>query len=406
MVQSQTVFSPYSNYGIGNISTTKNATLRAMGNSGYGFRDHTVINSTNPASYTEFDTLSFVFEGGAEFNSLKLSSSTGSETGYYTGLGYLQFGFPIWKYIKASVGITPMSNVGYNVITQVSDEITGNKEFRYQAQGGINDFYGGIAFQVWNFSIGANASYLFGTIDKAQVLAYPDSSNFLSIKLLDKSMVSAFSVNTGLQYYQKIADKMFLCVGVTYRPKMNLNTSTEYISYTFTESSSGTETIKDTISIASADKAPIVLPQKIGAGVMLKKLNRYKIQANFDWTEWSEYSTAIYPKGTMANAYNASLGFEYSPRTASVSSYWKWVKYRLGAYYGQTGIVIDDVNINQFGMTFGLSLPITRSLSSINVTMDIGNRGTVSNDLIQETCFNITVGFSLYDNWFYRIKYR
>ncbi|MDD3152921.1 MAG: hypothetical protein PHE45_08550 [Bacteroidales bacterium] len=402
---SQTVFSPYSNFGLGNMSNVRNASLRAMGNRGYAYNDNTVVNFSNPATYSAFDTLSFLVEGSIEFQSLTLSTSNYSETGYNTGFNQLQFGFPIWKYIKASIGLLPYSNVGYSVENEIIDDIVGKQTYKFEGEGGVNDFYGGLSFQYKNFAIGANVSYLFGSIDKTQALYYSDSSNFFNVKRIEQLALSSISLDFGALYNAKLSKDLFLSIGAVYRPQMNLNSNNSYVAYTFTESS-GTETLQDTIANDTYIKGSVIYPQKIGGGIMLKKLNRYKLLVNFDWTEWSKYESVMTKQGDLTDAYNASIGFEYSPRSATLSSYWKWVKYRMGAYYGKQAILLNDTEIDQFGITFGLGLPIVRSFSAVNLSLDLGIRGTVVNNLIQETYFTVTFGFSFYDTWFYRVKYK
>ncbi|MDR2084558.1 MAG: hypothetical protein LBP67_06150 [Bacteroidales bacterium] len=402
----QTVYSPYSNFGFGNMSDVRNPVLKSMGKSGYAYRDHTVVNSLNPASYTAFDTLSFLFEASFDINTLNLATSNYNESNTYVGLGQIQLGFPIWKYIKASVGLIPVSNVGYYVENKLIDDVTGSQLYQFKGTGGTNSFYGGLGFQLWDLSLGVNASYLFGNIDKSQALLYSDSAYFVNIKRIEQIAVSSVMFDIGAQYYTKIGKDLFLSLGVAYRPQQNLSSVSSKVAYTYMLNSSGDETLKDTIFVVKNSDVPVCLPQKIGAGVMLKKLNRYKVQANFDWTEWSKYQDISTSKGDLLNSVSASVGFEYAPRSSTASTYWKWIRYRLGAYYNKGNFSINDSNIHEFGMTFGVGFPIARSFSMVNLTLDIGNRGTKANDLIQETYFNFTVGFSLYDTWFYRIKYK
>ena len=407
-LHSQTTYSPYSNFGFGNLSDARNPVLKAMGKSGYAYRDHTVINSLNPASYTAFDTLSFLFEASAEINTLSLATTAHRERSTYGGLGHIQLGFPIWKYIKMSAGLAPISNVGYNVENKIIDTIVGNQTFKFMGKGGVNSVYGGLGFQLWDLSIGANVSYLFGNIDKSQALLFADSAHYLNTKRLAQIAVSAVMVDVGAQYYTKVADDLYLSIGAIYRPQLNLASKSSEVGYTYSISGSGSEVLKDTLFVKSnVDSiAQICFPQKIGGGFMLRKLNRYKIQANFDWTQWSKYEDITTGKGTLVNSISASVGFEYAPRRATSSTYWKWVRYRVGAYYAQDNFIVNDSKINQFGMTFGMGLPIARSFSMVNLTLDVGNRGTKANNLIQETYINFTLGFSLYDTWFYRIKYK
>ena len=78
------------------------------------YHDPASVNYINPASYTAFDSLSFVFQTGIISDFSHLSSSDASENTNYTSLSYLLFGFPVTKWWRSSVGFMPYSNVGYN----------------------------------------------------------------------------------------------------------------------------------------------------------------------------------------------------------------------------------------------------------------------------------------------------
>jgi hypothetical protein len=57
-------------------------------------------------------------------------------------------------------------------------------------------------------------------------------------------------------------------------------------------------------------------------------------------------------------------------------------------------------------MNFGLGLPITGSLSNVNIGLEVAKKGTTSNNLVQENYFNLSIGVTLNDKWFVRSKYR
>ena len=401
----QTVLSPYSNYGLGNMMNTRNAVIKALGKSSTAYRDFTVINYDNPASYTAFDTTSFVLDASLDIRSLSLNTSADQASNTYSSLGNIQFGFPISKKMKASIGLFPLSNVGYNISTYATNDTTGRKKYNYFAEGGVNNVYLGLGWGIGNFSIGANVSYLFGTIDKNQALLYPDSSYFFNIKILNETYINSFYGNLGIQYNKKIGKDYFVCIGASYSPQINLKTKESIASYSYTVSSD-VETIKDTIKLYENKGYHITMPQKISFGIMVKQLNRYKIITDFTWQDWSKYKSFTTNEKQLHDSYAISAGFEYTPRAATIANYLKWIKYRIGVYYEKTPLIINNSQIHQFGATIGMGFPIIRSASTINLTLDVGNRGTKSNNLIQETYLNFTVGFSLYDTWFYRIKYK
>ena len=70
--------------------------------------------------------------------------------------------------------------------------------------------------------------------------------------------------------------------------------------------------------------------------------------------------------------------------------------------YETTGLLIDAAGtganfsqVSDFGMSFGLGLPLGRRLSNVNLGFEFGKKGTTSNNLIQENYFNLRLGLSL-----------
>jgi hypothetical protein len=88
------------------------------------------------------------------------------------------------------------------------------------------------------------------------------------------------------------------------------------------------------------------------------------------------------------------------------------VVYRGGIRYEELGLQVsgDGINssdINEFGISFGLGLPIGRrsGFSNANLGFEYGQRGTQDAGLIRETFFNFSLGLSLNDTWFIKRKY-
>jgi hypothetical protein len=80
------------------------------------------------------------------------------------------------------------------------------------------------------------------------------------------------------------------------------------------------------------------------------------------------------------------------------------VAYRAGFNYKKLGLVIRDTEINEYGISFGVSLPIGLRLSNVNLGFEIGKRGTTDNNLVKENFYNFRLSLSLNDKWFKKQK--
>ena len=88
----------------------------------------------------------------------------------------------------------------------------------------------------------------------------------------------------------------------------------------------------------------------------------------------------------------------------SLNNYFQRVTYRAGINYQKTGLVINDTDINEYGISFGVSLPMGLKLSNVNLGFEIGKRGTTDNNLIEEKFYNFRLSLSLNDKWFRKQK--
>jgi len=101
-----------------------------------------------------------------------------------------------------------------------------------------------------------------------------------------------------------------------------------------------------------------------------------------------------------SNSNVISLGGFYLPKYNSIASYFDRVTYRAGFNYKKLGLVINETEIEEYGISFGVSLPLGLRLSNANLGFEIGKRGTTDNNLVKENFFNFKLSLSLNDKWF------
>lgn len=406
------VDSPYSMFGLGQVrEKTMSTRLQGMGGLANAMCDRSMINPGNPASYAMIDTLSFLFDAGVYAKSSTFSTSSLSETASCASLSYVTMGFALTNWWKTAVGVQPYSSVGYNILTSFYDEQVGKYIELFNGDGGLNQAFWGNAFRIGkHFSIGVNANYVFGDSKSTTTLAYPDSTYVICSRRSRDIMIRSFMFDYGLMYQGNLSKDLTLTVGATYNQKINLHgTQTIYIRSIEADDienlSSSTEYLIDTVSYVSDENATCTMPHGFGVGLALQSGNRWKIGADFNWTQWSAFERNGVNAG-LQDAWNVAVGGEFMPSSTSISGYWTRVSYRIGGYYGQTCIVKNGHSINKMGVTAGLSLPVPKTFSKVDLSIEIGNCGTKSDGLIKESFFKFNVGVSIYERWFVKRKYK
>ena len=192
MAQNSTV-TPYSRFGYGILSDQANAVQKAMGGVGYAMRSGRQINFMNPASYAAMDSLTFLFDMAVDAKSLNTTEGDLKGTNFTGGLDYITMQAPLTKWLGASLGLMPYSEVGYSF----GDEIVNGTNSR-TGSGGINQLYLGFGAKPFKgFTLGVNVSYLFGTLINDTYVYTSNSSTSLFERVIE---VRDYNLRFGMQY--------------------------------------------------------------------------------------------------------------------------------------------------------------------------------------------------------------
>lgn len=378
----------------------------AIGGSSVAFSSPYFINPANPASYMAFDSNSFVFDAGLYTRSGTLKTKTESQKTKYGAMSNLCFGFPVTSWWRSSLGILPYSNVGYEVRNEHVVENVGNVVQVYKGSGGLNKAYIGNAFQPFkNFSVGVNASYIFGNIDKEKAATFPDSANFADAMIKSSARLNELYFDLGFLYRKDLGSGKFLQAGLTLSPSQSLKGNEDRIAYTFTRNYiSNRDVLKDTVSYEPGVEGKVELPTAIGAGVMVGNSNRWMFAADFNWQNWSNFSY-LGTKANLKDNFRVSLGGQFRPSPTDMGLYWQRINFRMGFRYEQSYLELQNTRLNDIGISFGVGLPMKKSRSTINLAVEAGTQGTTNNGLIKENYIRFTLGTALQERWFIKRRY-
>ena len=397
-------------FGIGQVrNKTMNARLKGMGGVANAMSDKTMINPANPASYAMIDTLAFLFDAGMYAKSSTFSTSSLSETATAVSFDYVAMGFSLTNWWKMTAGVQPYSSTGYNIVTSFHDDYSGNYSQYFQGEGGLNQVFWGNAFRLGkHFAVGANANYVFGDSKSTTTLTYPDSTFVICSRRSRDVMINSFMFDYGLMFHGNLGNDLTLSLGATYNQKINLKgTQTTFIrSIEANESTSlSGEYLIDTLYYNKDKNARYTMPHAFGFGVSLQKSNRWSVGADFNWAQWSAFARNGVTE-SLQDSWSVALGGEFIPASTSISGYWTKVSYRLGGFYEQTYLNINGTSINKIGVSAGMTLPVPKTLSKVNLALEVGNCGTKSDNLIREGYVNLTVGVSIFERWFVKRMYQ
>lgn len=424
--------SPYSSYGIGDLNNETGIKGFSMGQTGIAVHNDPntpfFINFTNPASYAYYYIPSFdssdasrsskiaCFEAGMTDNNITLLSQGSTHTDNNTNFSYAALAFPISRSFGASIGLVPMSSVGYNIITNSTIDSNGHPSVntvanQYTGSGGVNRVYAGLAWSPFrNFAIGANCSYLFGNLSYTQTIAYPLNLNAFNSEVFENTSVRGFYFNYGMMFSINLPAEWNVTFGATVAMSATLYSTYSLLtvnSVTGSTSQISIDTIQD-----SNSNGKIRLPMMLGGGITFKKGEKWTISFDYSVQNWSQYYY-FGQQQNLSNSYHEGLGIQYIPhKNFDVPhSLFRRIHYRAGCYYSQTLINIDNTPIIDKGVTLGIGVPIGFNFaglkaSVLNIGLQVGRLGNTSNDLLQENYWKLAFAFTFNDRWFSKNQFQ
>ena len=413
-----TTSSPYSRYGIGDITPIALPQNIAMGGIGVATNNiggFNTLNPLNPASYSALRLTVIDIGLSSSINTLS-KSGFNNQTNSTFKLNHIAFGIPVSKKSAISFGLTPYSELGYNYRQVLPNGFgsglpadTNAVNYLYSGNGGITKLYLGYGFGIGkHLTLGANVSYLFGNLQETQSTEIPSLFANLNSRIEESNSVKGLNYDYGAQYTVDFSARKHLVFGYSGAANTKLTSQNSYVVSSYFSDVDGNPDIPaDTLVNRQDPKSKIQLPMINRFGISYQYDGKFLVGADYTIGNWSKLTVAGVNKG-LQNSKTFNIGGQYTPNIGSLSSYFASVDYRLGAILDQTYIVANNTSIKRYAATFGLGLPLrpaTSSFYKINLGAEVGKRGTIANGLVKESYVNIHVSFTLNDKWFQKYKF-
>lgn len=392
--------SPFSSYGVGDLLFDNNIEQAGMGGISALATNpfHSSANFSNPAANQNLNITSFDF--GVNTHASQFQDATNTSKKSTTYISNISLAFPIGSKARAGFGFQPYSAVGYEVST-----ITSNEEVTYQnyfkGDGGLNTVHVMGSYNITNeFSLGLRANYLFGDLERDQIISTQGLALVTDYNY--KSKVNGLQFTLGGYYSKKVGDNKRLDVGATYTLGSNLNAKVTDMTSTY----SMLDNIPNdsTISVIQFKRVygDLKIPQSVTVAAALRKDLHWMIGAQLDWGDWGAYRMDEDDHSKIDTRFRASVGGYWIPDFNSYKSYFDRVIYRLGGFYEATPLQLGPEGVKKYGVTVGFGFPVgkDRDASMLNLAFELGQQGNTNAAVLKENYANIKIGFTINDIWF------
>lgn len=397
--------SPYSFFGIGEETNSVTVEQASMGGIGVATKDIYHLNFINPAAIAD---LRFATYGiGGELSLLNVSSQTGSASNNTTSLRYIALGVPIGTKAGFMAGLQPVSNVGYALLTNTLDASNNvTAATRFTGSGGSNRLFGAFGINVFKgLALGFEAGFVFGNINNNTTNQRRNVA--LSTKYERNVNVRGGQYKLGAQYKHKYKG-LDVIGGIALQMENDFSVTGRERLYSFSFGTNGREIPRDTLFNRSlSSNLSVPLKTIIGAGI--GKENKWFAGIDYE-TQGAFKNQGNLIQGSsyrFKSSNRLSLGGYYIPKINSISSYWDRITYRGGLRFEDVGLLVDGTgtgnnftSITDFGINVGFGLPLPKQISNLNIGLEYGQKGTISNNLVKESYFNVRLSLSLNGrNW-------
>lgn len=433
--------SPYSRYGIGDLVPPTHITNRGMGGISAGYTDFLSVNFNNPASYSAFQAVleakskklisgRAILDIGLNFENRTLNDPTAAKkfTASNALFSYIQVGLPVKNNWGLSFGLRPMSRISYDIIRneRLKDPNTGlpidSATTNYKGEGGAYLASIGTGFSIFQrnttngeqkLSVGINGGYYFGAKDySTRRTLINDTVDYYQANYETKTNFGSLYFNAGLQYKVPLSSKIMLTVGAYGNWGQKISATQDIVRETFFYDDNSGNLRLDSVSDRKDIKGKIEIPTSYTIGFVAQKSaipskeGGWLIGVDFSQQNWSQYR--FYNQvDSVQNTWQVKVGAQLNPLPKR--NYFSNVAYRFGFFVGPDYVKVKKAT-PQFGASFGMGLPVAISrqapnqVTLINIAFEYGKRGNNDN-LLKESTFRFSLGFSLSDFWFIKRKY-
>ena len=399
--------SPYSQFGIGALSDQSQSMSRGMNGVGYGLRQGNNVNTLNPASYSGVDSLTMLFDMGVSGQFTHYEEGKLKRNASLASFEYVVGSFRAWKNVGVSFGLLPYSSVGYEYATSSRDQNLGQLTESFTGSGGLHEVFLGFGWRLLKpLSIGVNAGYLWGSIDRSVLPDADATAN--SLRKNYSTSVSNYKLDIGAQWVQPIGRFDRLTLGAVVGLGHNLKNDAEMTIVSTNQLSNSS----DTTALKLTDA--FELPMSFGVGAAYQHAGKLTLAADFTLDKWGDVKFPTFTgneyklqSGLLKDRMKMSVGLDWLPNPSQMGGrFLEHVHYRLGAGYATPYYYINGKEgPKELSVSAGFGIPIVNMHNNRSV-LNISGQWVRSSatDFLTENYFRINIGVTFNERWFMKWK--
>ncbi|MBQ5563176.1 MAG: hypothetical protein IIT39_07305, partial [Clostridia bacterium] len=237
------------------------------------------------------DSLTMIFDASITGQATNFKEGNTRQNAKTASFDYIVASFRAWRNVGVSLGVLPLSNVGYSYSTSSTvNQEYGKLTETYSGEGGLHEVFIGFGWHALKpLSVGFNAGYVWGDLERSVLTS---NSNFGSLMKNYSATVKSYNLNVGMQWRQPLDKNNVVTLGATVGVGHKLNT----------------DPTLDVINVSKSDTTSykisngLELPWTLAAGLTWQYRNRLIIAADAEMQQWGKTSYPLYANDTYTAA--------------------------------------------------------------------------------------------------------
>ncbi len=382
-VQASNYGSVYSLRGFGLSEMAPGPEAAGMGGVSLSILDLRYLNADNPAQFGGIldvrTTASFISQR------LGVSSKSAKFNTYYANFHSMAMGLPVKRGIGVQFGILP--GTYSNVHLEETKLLAGYPYTKaVDRSGGLNTFYIGVGAKIFpRFYAGIRTDFVFGKILEKWTIDF-ESQTFVDGR--DEFSYKTWGLNATLGLLVKPVK--WLSLGAVYTPSrtMRLRDSQDYYVPQITKSESKNWTF----------------PQKFGVGASAT-YKRWLVGFDYRSQDWSKLAIEKVNFSGLTDERRISVGIEHGGVLNPFAPILRQLSLRAGFYRHRLNVLgFRGEPIDENVVTFGIGIPFGQGRGSIDMGLEAGTRGNLTNNVYKESILRFNFSVSGGERWFMRHK--
>lgn len=366
----------YASYGL--VDYRPNIRATGMGGVNIAVPSSYTINFNNPAGLIGLQMTRF--EGSFYYEGVKVSNSSQSAFSNSANLNHVAFAIPFGKNFAAAFSLARYSKVEYNYEkTAFFNDLKYTEKF--VGDGGLRQMSFSLAGRIQKqWTVGVSAQYMLGSIQRNWQILW-DSGEFSNTSDARTDHLGGLRwVAGGIYEYQRYHFGAYIALSTDMTKKVLQ-----------------TDALGDTTLQSYGRSAS---PFEVGIGGTYDLDRRYLLGMDIVYSGWNGVK-AFASNQDNRNTLRIALGAERRPSVSISSPYFdKW--YYRGGFYFQNMYASGASNrfSNEYFVTAGFGMPFNKDKNVLDITLELGQRGSVSANSVRDRILRINFSVSGGERWF------